>query len=50
MQLFKRKMRKGLIAIGKDELETIIKEEEKIEIVCNFCNKKYEFTREDLKN
>ena len=40
---------KGLIAIGKDELETIIKEEEKIEIVCNFCNKKYEFTREDLK-
>ena len=45
----KEKCEKGLIAIGKDELETIIKEEEKIEIVCNFCNKKYEFTREDLK-
>lgn len=45
----KEKCKKGLIAIGKDELETIIKEEEKIEIVCNFCNKKYEFTREDLK-
>lgn len=44
----KEKCEKGLIAIGKDELETIIKEE-KIEIVCNFCNKKYEFTREDLK-
>ena len=45
----KEKCEKGLIAIGKDELETIIKEEEKIEIVCNFCNKKYEITREDLK-
>ena len=45
----KEKCEKGLIAIGKDELETIIKEEEKIEIVCNFCNKKYEFTREDIK-
>lgn len=45
----KEKCEKGLIAIGKDELETIIKEEEKIEIVCNFCNKKYEFSREDLK-
>lgn len=45
----KEKCEKGLIAIGKNELETIIKEEEKIEIVCNFCNKKYEFTREDLK-
>lgn len=45
----KEKCEKGLIAIGKDELETIIKEEEKIEIVCNFCNKKYEFTRENLK-
>ena len=27
----------------------IINEEEKIEIVCNFCNKKYTFTREELK-
>lgn len=45
----KEKCEKGLIAIGKEELEKIIKEEEKIEIVCNFCNKKYTFTREDLK-
>ena len=45
----KEKCEKGLIAIGKEELEKIINEEEKIEIVCNFCNKKYTFTREDLK-
>lgn len=46
----KEKCEKGLIAIGREELEKIIKEEEKIEIVCNFCNNKYIFTREDLKD
>lgn len=45
----KKKCEKGLIAIGKEELEKIINEEEKIEIVCNFCNNKYSFTRENLK-
>ena len=45
----RERIEKGLIAIGKDELQKIIDEEEKIEIVCNFCNEKYNFTREDLK-
>lgn len=45
----REKCKKGLIAIGKEELQKIIDEEEKIEIACNFCNKKYEFTREDMK-
>ena len=45
----REKFEKGLIAIGKDELDSIIEEEEKIEMVCNFCNKKHIFTREDLK-
>lgn len=45
----KEKCEKGLIAIGKAELEKIIEEEEKIEIVCNFCNKKYNFRKDDLK-
>ena len=45
----REKCEKGLIAIGKEELQKIIDEEEKIEIACNFCNKKYEFTREDMK-
>lgn len=44
----REKCEKGLIAIGRKELEDIIKEEEKIEIVCNFCNTKQIFTREDL--
>lgn len=44
----REKCEKGLIAIGKKELEDIIKEEEKIQIECNFCDTKYEFTREEL--
>lgn len=44
----REKCEKGLIAVGKRELEDMIKEEEKIEIVCNFCNSKNIFTREDL--
>lgn len=45
----REKCEKGLIAIGKEELQKIIDEEEEIEIACNFCDKKYEFTREDMK-
>lgn len=45
----KEKCEKGLIAIGKEELDKMIEEEEKIEIVCNFCNSKYNFIREELK-
>ena len=45
----REKCEKGLIAIGKEELQKIIDEEEKIEIACNFCDRKYEFTREDMK-
>lgn len=44
----KEKCEKGLIAIGKEELEKMIEEEEKIEMVCNFCNSKNVFTREEL--
>lgn len=44
----KEKFEKGLIALGKEELENITKTEEKIETVCHFCNKKYEFTRDEI--
>ncbi len=44
----KEKMSKALISIGKKDLEDIIKEDEKAELVCHFCNKKYQFTKEEL--
>ena len=41
----KEKFEKGLISLGKRELENIIKEDDKIETVCQFCNKKYVFNK-----
>lgn len=42
------RMEKALISIGKDELKEIIEEDEHAEIVCHFCNKKYQFDRKKL--
>lgn len=44
----KDKFEKGLISIGKDDLTKIIEEDGKAEIVCQFCNKKYNFNKEEL--
>ena len=44
----KEKFEKGLISIGKEELTKIIEEDGKAEITCHFCNKKYNFEKEDL--
>ena len=41
-------MADGLASIGKTELEDIIEKEEKAELVCHFCNKKYQFSKEEL--
>lgn len=46
----KEKMARGLQTIGKEELEKIIEEDKKAETVCQFCNKKYEFSEEELKS
>ena len=44
----KEHMSEGLATIGKEELKNIIETEGKAEIVCHFCNKKYEFGKRDL--
>ena len=41
-------MSEGLAKIGKEELEDIINKDGKAELVCHFCNKKYEFSKEEL--
>lgn len=44
----KEKMEKNLITIGKTELNDIIEKDGKAELVCHFCNKKYNFDKDEL--
>ena len=46
----KEHMQDALMTIGKEELEDIIEKEGKAELVCHFCNKKYQFDRNNLEN
>lgn len=46
----KEKFERGLISIGKKEIEKMIEEDGKADTICHFCNKKYHFSKEDLEN
>lgn len=47
----KDKFYKGLISLGKDELEKILNENNGvIETECHFCGKKYQFNKDELNN
>ena len=46
----REKFEKGLISLGKDQIEEILLEDKNIETVCHFCNTKYNFNEEDLNN
>ena len=43
-----KRFERGLISLGKKELEDLIESEENIETVCHFCNKKYIFDKEKI--
>jgi len=45
----KSRVEKALISLGKEELEKMAHEEEQIEVCCHFCDKKYNFKREEIK-
>ncbi len=42
------RVEKAIISIGKEEIENIINEDESAEIKCHFCDKTYNFSKEDL--
>ncbi len=44
----KSRVEKALISLGKEELEKMAQEEEKIEVCCHFCDKKYNFTNNEI--
>ncbi|MGL5695230.1 MAG: Hsp33 family molecular chaperone HslO [Peptostreptococcaceae bacterium] len=44
----KEKVKTALVAIGKTALAEIIEEDKKAEVGCQFCNRKYNYTEEEL--
>lgn len=46
----RERMEEALISLGKEEINKIIEEDGKAEVVCHFCNKKHQFSKEDLKS
>lgn len=45
---FKNKFRNGIASLGKDEIQKMISEDGKANVVCHFCNKSYDFSKSDL--
>lgn len=45
----KDKMEQALFTLGKEEIEDMIKEDHGCEISCQFCNTKYQFSEDELK-
>ena len=45
----RERMLSGLAALGKNDIEEIIKDGKPIETVCRFCNSKYVFEPSELK-
>lgn len=41
-------MERGLMSIGEEDLSEILEEDEGAELTCHFCNKKYNFNKDDL--
>lgn len=47
-QCSRERVESTLISLGQEELQTIINEDHKAEVVCHFCNEAYKFNRDDL--
>ena len=44
----REKIEKVIISLGRKEIEEIIKEDGQAEVVCHFCNTKYQFEKDEL--
>ena len=45
----KEKMKNALMTVGKDEIQAMIDEDHGCEMTCQFCNSKYSFSEDELK-
>lgn len=46
----RERMERNLISLGKQELLSMIEDQKGAETQCHFCNRKYNFSEEDLRN
>jgi len=46
----RERIERVLISLGKEEIRNILEQEGKAEITCHFCNQRYVFQAEELKN
>ncbi|SHE91069.1 Hsp33 family molecular chaperone HslO [Caloramator proteoclasticus] len=46
----RERVEKALIALGKEELERLKEEEEIMQVECHFCERRYQFTKDDIQN
>ena len=44
----KDRIERGIISLGKEEIQKIIQEDGKLEAICHFCHKKYQFGIDEL--
>lgn len=44
------KVMRALISMGREELSKLAQEEEHVEVTCQFCDRVYSFTKEELQN
>lgn len=44
----KERMSKAILTLGKEEIKDIMEKEGGCEVTCNFCNERYNFSKEDL--
>lgn len=46
----RQRVEKALLSLGNEELQEMIDEGDPVEVCCHFCERKYNFTQEELKN
>ena len=46
----KERLLAGLQTVGKDEIQTMIDEDDGAEVICHFCSEVYHFNRQDLES
>ena len=44
----KERFERGLLSLGKEELEDIIEKDGKAHTICHFCGEEYDFNKEEL--